>query len=512
MVRDVDDVAIVAAIRARDSGGFAAAYDRYADRLFTYCVTLLRDRDRAADVVHDTFIILHQRIDQLRDPSRLRPWLYAIARNECLRALRAGARSAPLEEAGAVTDQSIDLGAGLREQELRTLVWTAADGLNPREREVVELSVRHGLEGADLASALGVPVNHAHALLSKARQQLERALAALIVARSGRSACAELDGLLTGWDGGMTVLLRKRVARHIDSCPECGARRRRDVSAAALLGTMPMLAVPEELRARLVSELGDVRFVSPHFSLGRRAGRFDAHGFPIPLGRGPLGRAWQGPAVAASVAVLLLTGGTTVSITSDENPAAQAQAVVPSVTATPSPTELPSLTPTPSASESASESETPTPATPSTAAPSTQPKPPSTTVAPPPPPSDPTSEPPPDPPKLLIVDPNHLNLDDAREGSLTVSSESSQTIRFHTTMTWQEKPKSPVTWLQVVPATGSVKAGDPMIVTISVSAPGSTLPLEPPSQWTVTIDFIADASGYTDTVTVTGCGPRCGPP
>jgi hypothetical protein len=92
-----------------------------------------------------------------------------------------------------------------------------------------------------------------------------------------------------------------------------------------------------------------------------------------------------------------------------------------------------------------------------------------------------------------------------------VSSESSQYIRFHTKLTWIEQPNKPVGWLRVEPATGSVKAGDPMIVTVSIAASGSQLPPEPPDHWTVTIDFIADASDYTDTVTVTGCGARCGP-
>lgn len=83
-------------------------------------------------------------------------------------------------------------------------------GLNPREREVLELSVCQGLDGADLAAALGGSANHAHALVSRARQQLELAL---IVARAGRRDCATLDGLLTGWDGVLTALWRKRIAR-----------------------------------------------------------------------------------------------------------------------------------------------------------------------------------------------------------------------------------------------------------------------------------------------------------
>ena len=37
--------------------------------------------------MHDTFIIAAVRLGGLRTPGRLRPWLYAVARNECRRQL-----------------------------------------------------------------------------------------------------------------------------------------------------------------------------------------------------------------------------------------------------------------------------------------------------------------------------------------------------------------------------------------------------------------------------------------
>ena len=58
-----------------------------------------------------------------------------------------------------------------------------------------------------------------------------------MVARTGRRDCPQLDALLTGWDGALTPLLRKRIARHIDECEICTARRRRLVTPAALLGS-----------------------------------------------------------------------------------------------------------------------------------------------------------------------------------------------------------------------------------------------------------------------------------
>jgi RNA polymerase sigma factor (sigma-70 family) len=270
----VDDVEIAAALRARNPAGLAAAYDEYADRLVAYCAAMLQDRHAAADAVHDTFVVAYERADQLRDPGKLRSWLYSIARNECLRVLRGQQRTSQLDEAIAVSDDTVELDAGLRDEELRDLVWSAANGLNPREREVLDLAVRHELDMSEVAKALGVPAKHAHALLSKARQQLERAVTVLIVARTGRRDCAELEELLSGWDGGLTVLLRKRVARHIDGCANCSARRRKDVNAEALFAAVPLLLAPLTLRDEILATAGGLE--PARAALADRAGLPDS--------------------------------------------------------------------------------------------------------------------------------------------------------------------------------------------------------------------------------------------
>jgi len=85
---DMRDSEVVAAIVAGDPAGLAEAYDRYAAPLYNYCRTLLREPADAADAVQDSFVIAASKLSGLRDPDRLRSWLYAVARNECHRRLR----------------------------------------------------------------------------------------------------------------------------------------------------------------------------------------------------------------------------------------------------------------------------------------------------------------------------------------------------------------------------------------------------------------------------------------
>jgi hypothetical protein len=104
-------------------------------------------------------------------------------------------------------------------------------------------------------------VSHASAkkMAQRLRETIERSLGALLVSRRVRNntfGCAELAVILDGWDGKFTVLMRKRVARHIESCPACDQERRRLVNPAALLGAAPVFVpAPDWLRDRTLSRI-----------------------------------------------------------------------------------------------------------------------------------------------------------------------------------------------------------------------------------------------------------------
>jgi RNA polymerase sigma factor (sigma-70 family) len=286
------DSEVVAAIVAGDPTGLAEAYDRYAGPLYVFCQAMLREPADAADVVQDTFVIAAPRMSALRDPQRLRPWLYTVARNECLRRLRARSLQAPLEEAPDVTDEAADVATDMEKAELRTLVREALPGVGPAEQEVLDLQLRHGLAGSEVASVLGVSRNHAHALMSRARVQLETSLGALMVARTGRRDCLELNAMLDGWDGRLTVLMRKRVHRHVERCAICSRRREQEMTPAMLLGMAPVLALPlaaTSLPAALRDQVMRAVFgssptaVAHRAALGRTPYSFGHQGFPQPL-------------------------------------------------------------------------------------------------------------------------------------------------------------------------------------------------------------------------------------
>ena len=255
------DAELVTAYLAGDRGALAGMYDRFSPGLYDTAAAMLRDRHEAADLTHDVFLIAAERLAQLREPERLKPWLYAVLRNEVYRRTKKRGRALPTDfSAMGAPEMAAPIapdaeGAAISAAELGELVRSAACGLDERDQLVLELSVRQGLQGADLAAALGVSADQSYTLLHRMRERVDRSMTALVVARAGRKDCADLALVLQGWDGEFTVLVRKRVARHIETCGTC-ERTRRKAAPLALLGAAPAFAAPLALRDAVLAKAG----------------------------------------------------------------------------------------------------------------------------------------------------------------------------------------------------------------------------------------------------------------
>jgi RNA polymerase sigma factor (sigma-70 family) len=253
------DAELASAAAAGDRAAFARIYDRYADRLYDFCVRMLRDREAAADCVQDTFCTAATRLSQLRDPDKLRPWLYAIARNEGLRGISKRSRERLYDEVPEESSGEDGPDTAAARMELADLVADAAGGLSERDRSVLELSYRHGLDAVELGRALGVSTAAANKLVQRMRHTVQHSLGALLVSRAVRdnpNGCPELAAILDGGDGEFSVLMRKRIVRHIESCPVCEEQRRRLVNPVALLGATPVfLSAPSWLRDQALADL-----------------------------------------------------------------------------------------------------------------------------------------------------------------------------------------------------------------------------------------------------------------
>ncbi len=252
-----EDARMAEALRDAGHHVFAHLYETYAARLFDYCEGMLGDETAATDAVQDSLVAVDAQIGKLPDPDRLRVSLYSEARRQCVS--KPTRRAQPSRGAGPATvDEFIaeQAGPGGAATGLETTsVAAAASGrLANRDREVLNLAFRHGIEGADLAAVLGVSPRRARTMLAEASSRFRKSAAVVAVLRSDLAGCAALAAIAGKGDAApppLTAELRRRLTRHLESCPQCTGQREDQVFAPEMLATVPLMTPPPILRLRI---------------------------------------------------------------------------------------------------------------------------------------------------------------------------------------------------------------------------------------------------------------------
>ncbi|TDC78356.1 sigma-70 family RNA polymerase sigma factor [Actinomadura sp. 7K507] len=371
-----DDERLARSLVDGEPSALIQVMDRYAARLYDYCHAMLRDQDQAAGALHDALIAAYAHVSGMREPDRFRGWLYALVRNECMRRLRDPDRPAERHEAPEVEDGFLDDAELAQRLEARQLVHSALTGLRGREREALDLLLRHGLDAAEVGGVLGMNAQEATDLTGDAHARLDGALAAAYIARNGGD-CPGAAAIVEGGGLPLPPPVARSLIHHIETCPACAARRDRSVSAARLLQVMPVAMMPTDLRGLVMATATDPALAPDLADIAYRAEPFDAWGWPVIVdrtaakasrGRGAPRALW--PVLAAVAAVVLIVAGAFFIMPDSSGGRSDAQGSPgPSTSAPgsslPSETEEPSESPTPTESETPTVTPTPTTTTPS---------------------------------------------------------------------------------------------------------------------------------------------------
>ena len=172
------ELALVGRLKAGDTAAFDAVYAIYHARLFTFLVRLIRDRDRAADLLEETWLRLATHAHRLQPDTRLGPWLFTVARNLYLSECRARvfeASDVALMQHAAPGPSPFEEAAA-SESERR--IEAALAGLPLHYREVLLLVGVEGLGLAEAAAVCGISNVALRQRLSRARAMLARRLEA----------------------------------------------------------------------------------------------------------------------------------------------------------------------------------------------------------------------------------------------------------------------------------------------------------------------------------------------
>ena len=220
-----DDALVDAAIDG-DERAWTTICEQHLPQVRAVAHARLRDAHAAEDVVQETFLRAWTRLPQVRDASRLGPWLKTIAANAAIDHVRGQRSTAPLEAARATPAPGPSHDEVVVAREEAAVLHRHLAELREVDRRALWQRDGHGVSIGELADELGMTSGSVRVMLSRARQRVRDGYGVL---------AAPLVGLLDRW--------RNRMAGLGDAVPVAVAAPALVVAVVAGVG-LPALDMP----------------------------------------------------------------------------------------------------------------------------------------------------------------------------------------------------------------------------------------------------------------------------
>lgn len=183
---------LVESFREGKPGAFDAIVRAHQDRVYSFCVRMLSDREDALDIAQEVFLSAYRNLGGFRGEASLSTWLLRIAANRCMNRIRQrSTRSAREVTSGDAEghDDSLFQAPGREEdrpdrimeaRETGKILEAAIANLDEDSRMLVILSDIEGFSYEELADSVGIPLGTVKSKLHRARMALRKMLAPVV--------------------------------------------------------------------------------------------------------------------------------------------------------------------------------------------------------------------------------------------------------------------------------------------------------------------------------------------
>ena len=168
--KEYTDSELVNLLIQNDEAAFSELYIRFKDRLFYFCLNLLKSKEEANDIVQEIFIRIWEVRNFINPDLSFSSFLYTMARNRILNYFRDVdidekvksilAQRTPME------DNSIE--SDLIYTEYQIILKEAIEALPPQRKKIFNMSREDNLTHKEIAAQLGISVNTVQEHISEA--------------------------------------------------------------------------------------------------------------------------------------------------------------------------------------------------------------------------------------------------------------------------------------------------------------------------------------------------------
>lgn len=164
----------------QDKDKFASLYKIYFQPLYNAALEMLKDHAASEDVVHETFLILIDNIDNVDEQESLKTWNYlvTIVRRLCIDSLRRQKKTIfyDMETNDDWTISDDDIEAEFIGKETTELVKTLIQQMDYPYKQILLLQYYNKMKGRDIAKTLNLKPENVRQIAKRARMQLKKLL------------------------------------------------------------------------------------------------------------------------------------------------------------------------------------------------------------------------------------------------------------------------------------------------------------------------------------------------
>jgi len=167
-------------IKAGDREAFKDFVRAYQQKVFQLAYAFFGNREDAMDIVQETFLRLHQKLDTFRSGYSLQGWVLQIAKNLCIDYFRKNyRRRKELESEKSLDDLQLaaeENGAAARAAELKDLLSRCIHKLADKQRMIFVMRHYNQFQVEEIARILNIAPGTVKSLHFKAVQNLKSQL------------------------------------------------------------------------------------------------------------------------------------------------------------------------------------------------------------------------------------------------------------------------------------------------------------------------------------------------
>ena len=172
----MQDTDLISRIAAGDKGAMREFYNRYNDAVYAFAVARCRNEELASDCVHDTMLDIWRSATRFAGKSSVKTWLFSIARNKLVDALRKRGRLSFVDEVPESEDPAPDPEAAAIAASDKKRLHICLEGLKGAQQAAIRLAFLEDLTYPEIAEIENVPVGTIKTRIFHAKQALMRCL------------------------------------------------------------------------------------------------------------------------------------------------------------------------------------------------------------------------------------------------------------------------------------------------------------------------------------------------